>query len=158
MTDPGEAPASVLSMEANRRATYFATSAASVRYCAEPPPDIALNRALEAAVSAQKAGISAEASANLSSSAIELAGRSQTVLLARELLYRACEMHLNGVLQASDVKDNFAAVIELIGELGEATVEAASAEKIKAEAGQQEAEAENNRQKSMLLQQFAPNQ
>ena len=75
------------------------------RVCAEPPPDLGLTTARELAASlaasaesfAGVQGPKAEAAAmgKLNTAVVELAGRSQIVLLAREFLYRQCELAAN---------------------------------------------------------------
>lgn len=122
----GDARATVVSYEAESRGAYFAHAGVDAQYCAEPPPDVALNRSLELAgeVSGETKGVelSAEARAALASNAVQLAGRTQIVLLARELLYRTCELALNGHLNSTDVKANFEKVVELVEMLGTAEV------------------------------------
>lgn len=122
----GDAKVTVVSYEAESRGAYFAHAGVDAKYCAEPPPDVALNRSLELAgkFSGETQGVelSAEARAALASNAVQLAGRTQLVLLARELLYRTCELALNGHLSSADVKTNYAKVVELVELLGTAEV------------------------------------
>lgn len=123
-----KAGVTVVSYEAESRGAYFANNgSSSAKYCAEPPPDVALKRALEAAGKVDYKEVGAEASAKLSSEAIQLAGRSQLLLLARELLYRTCELSLNGV-SGVDAQKNYDQVVELIKHLGQAELKSAENE------------------------------
>jgi hypothetical protein len=76
-----------------------------VRYCAEPAPDVALDtiREITAALKAKadvlggvsKPELDANATYKLTATARELAGRSMSVVLARDLLFRLCELSIN---------------------------------------------------------------
>lgn len=82
------------------RAAYAVNEGSTARYCAEPPPDVALSTIQKIAGEAKattESGTEAEGkfSAEASTTALELAGRTQIVLLAREMLYRICELSLN---------------------------------------------------------------
>jgi hypothetical protein len=77
--------------------------------CAEPGPDVAMSDTFKLIT-----GITADSSTGnkatlnndlqTSTTALELAGRTQTVLLAREFLYRTCEAASNDWLGKDDVK------------------------------------------------------
>jgi hypothetical protein len=119
--------------------------------CAEPGPDVALSDTFKLV-----SGISAEntvsatdgetnSSANTSrklgatndlqttTTALELAGRTQTVLLAREFMFRTCEAAANGWLKPEHVQANHAKVIENITKLIESDKAKADTQKAKAE-------------------------
>lgn len=71
--------------------------------CAEPSPDAVSAFALEAAAKAsidipKTVGISGEFSRKQAETVLLLARRSQTVTLLRDVLYRACESHVNGLI------------------------------------------------------------
>lgn len=54
---------------------------------------------------------------DLSATAVELAGRTQTVLVAREAMFRLCEATMNGYISAEDYPkyfDRILATVELI--------------------------------------------
>lgn len=81
---------------AELRGVYVEPAGGAIKFCAEPSPDVAMQTLQRIAASLDGAkrvegGLTAEASATL----VELAGRSELVLLARELLFRACELSLN---------------------------------------------------------------
>lgn len=105
--------------------------AASYIICSEPGPDTALSdtfKMITGITSDTSTGLnsgtgqSATASEKMnlqndlqtSTTALELAGRTQTVLLAREFLYRTCEAAANGWLSEKDVKEAHMEVIKQI--------------------------------------------
>jgi len=110
------------------RAAYAVNEGSTARYCAEPPPDVALSTIEKIAAEAKaktESGTEAEGklSAEASTTALELAGRTQLVLLAREMLYRACELSLNrSDVNEEDVIDMYKAVVELVRTLGAASL------------------------------------
>jgi len=118
-----EAGITVLSYNADTRGAFFAHKD-NIKFCAEPAPDIALNRSVKAAgeISGNIKGVDAAAKANaeLASQVVELAGRNSTVVLARELLYRTCEQAAAGHLEPEDVLANYNKVVDLIRVLAEA--------------------------------------
>jgi len=103
--------------------------------CAEPGPDVALsdtfkmitgitsdtsasasNGTNNSSTSAtNKSGISNDL--QLTTTALELAGRTQTVLLAREFMFRTCEAAANGWIDSVVVKDNHTKIIDGITNL-----------------------------------------
>ena len=95
----------VLTQEAEVRQTYFSNGALTI--CAEPVPDVALNRAIERSIRAKRKtsakymniGVDKEGELegdfSRSTTALALAGRNPTVLLTREFLYRLCEFTMN---------------------------------------------------------------
>jgi len=146
------ANASVLSYEAESRGAYFATSQEPLRYCAEPPPDVALDRSLKLAgeLTAKTQGVegAAKANAEVASKAVELAGRTQLVLLAREFLYRTCELRLNG--EEVDIENNYNKIIDLISALGKAELQSVEAERVEQEKGRLKEENENFRLQNLI--------
>lgn len=104
--------------------------------CAEPSPDTALSdafRMMPNVVTDTAASISPSTGGTFSGSskqtvnndvqssttAIELAGRTQTVLLARELLFRTCEAAANDWLSPEDVKKAHTDIKTLISDMVE---------------------------------------
>lgn len=121
------------------RAAYAVKKDSTARYCAEPPPDVALNTIQKIAADVKattKSGTEAEGglSAEASTTALELAGRTQLVLLAREMLYRACELSMNqSELSAADVKDLYTIVAEVVRDFAAADRAAAELRLLEAE-------------------------
>lgn len=115
-----------ITFPAELRAGYAKYSAKTTKFCAEPFPDVALE-SVETISGNLKAqipsgpGIDAGAQVELATKVVQLAGRTQVVLLARELLYRACEMQMNGALQDSQqAVEIYKEVLTLIRLLGKA--------------------------------------
>ena len=82
------------------RGAYFMKRGDLVRYCAEPVPDVASEtlQKIAAEISATLAAgkeIKGKLDTELGSKVVQLAGRTELILLAREMLYRACELTLN---------------------------------------------------------------
>lgn len=121
-----------LSMPADLRATYVRTSAdgRSYVFCAEPAPDVALSSIVKFEAEGRAPGEtnpSGKLVSGATTTSDELSGRSQTVLLARELLYRNCELLSNGVIDKPLAKKNFLEVLNVVQNL-------AIAEKVDAKA------------------------
>jgi hypothetical protein len=77
--------------------------AGGVQYCAAPPPDTAVNTTTQiaAALKAQLGSdkqVDAQTQVNLATTIVELQGRTETVVLLREALYRLCEAGVDGFL------------------------------------------------------------
>lgn len=145
--------AQVLYTEASRRAAYFADKDKPLRFCAEPMPDVSLDQTLDTSVDLLHRGglemgngvLSGKGRVSTKGGMIrnqkvvskELAGRSAAVLLARELLYRLCELGLNfdpseKAYQAAS--KNYLKVIDTIQTIADTEKFKAQAEKATAEA------------------------
>jgi hypothetical protein len=120
------AQASVLTGSSSDRHVYFrpvvSGTAGGIVICPEPSPDTATERAITAAVKGAGgrlgADATAEASLDYSTSVIQLAGRTQTVVLARDLLFSACMMRANGYLTNGELVGVYGQTIQLIRDLG----------------------------------------
>jgi hypothetical protein len=126
-------PGKVASMPAQLRNIYIKNQIGSYFSCAEPGPDVALSDTFKLIAGAtsdvslgsdSEAGsasagkkLAANADFQTSTAALELAGRTQTVLLARELLFRTCEYASNGSLSADDVKEAHKSIVNAIREM-----------------------------------------
>ncbi len=93
-----------------------------MRFCAEPPPDVALQRSMELLAKADlpQANVTASGSAKLSADVIALAGRTQSLLFLREALYRLCEQSINGNLSRAEVGQLIAKVLKAGQQIAEA--------------------------------------
>lgn len=100
-----------LNYGAERRGAVILPKDDNYRYCAEPAPDVAQNmiNKIQADVKDSASG-SAESDIN----SIELAGRTYPVLIAREALYRLCELSLNQKLSSEEITKMFGATISMI--------------------------------------------
>jgi len=85
--------------------------------------------------------LAVQANLNLSREVVELQGRTQLVLLAREFMYRNCEAAANGYISREDYLTLHKASINQISEMLKASVSKAEAQKKEAEAKKTEAEA-----------------
>lgn len=115
------------------RGAYVIQRPDGVRVCAEPAPDVALDslQKLTAELSAKLAPTEegkAKVSSELSAKVVQLAGRSELLLLARELLYRACELSNNAHVDDETVIKLYDRVARLVEHLGQADKASAEAE------------------------------
>lgn len=134
-----DANASALVYTASIRGAYFKTEDGASKFCAEPPPDVALDSLQKLAAELkveipETADAAGKVESEVSSKVVQLAGRTQLILLARELLYRSCELSLNHKdLVGLDIKDMYGAVIKLVRDMGTSELEQAQAERTRAE-------------------------
>lgn len=97
---------------AERRGAILVPSRGTVRFCAEPSPDIALRQAVDLVAKAETPqGVTASGQAKFSADVIALAGRTQTILFLREALYRLCEQQLNGTVAPDQVAPLFLEIL-----------------------------------------------
>lgn len=93
--------------------------------CSEPVPDIAMSNALKLALEASSSQISGSVSNSLglkggseaSTTALELAGRTQIVLLAREFIYSNCNARANGWISNADFNTSQSKIVAQISEM-----------------------------------------
>jgi hypothetical protein len=129
----------LVSYTGTTRGVYIWPENGKRHVCAEPPPDLGLTTAREISANLKAAAeavgglgapsIDAGGTAKLSSAAIELAGRSQLVLLAREFLYRECELAAN----FSQHDARYQALAAQYGRILEVVLELAKADKAEAQ-------------------------
>jgi hypothetical protein len=118
------------------RGVYFFDPNAKTKYCAEPAPDVALAtlQKLTANLSAtlsSKEKIEAGVVSELSSKVVQLAGRTELLLIAREMMYRACELCVNNPTDPNNALKLYDKVAELITTLADADEKLAEAELLK---------------------------
>lgn len=148
MFDTGQEKAKVLNLPTDKPAvvSYTGTvrgayispangNSTKIRYCAEPPPDVAVDalRELGAKLSgtiAEKGEASAELRSKIENKITELSGRSEVILLTRELLYRQCELFANGALSEAQIQQSFPDIVKAVVALAQAEKEKASAQLI----------------------------
>ena len=136
-----DANTDVITYPSELRGAYVIHTDKGVRYCAEPVPDVALDtlQKLSANLSASQpaaADIQGGVNSEFSSTVVQLAGRSELLLLAREMLYRACELTLNNPSQDNEAQavSMYQIVANLIQDLGNADKSNAEANLLKARA------------------------
>lgn len=123
---------SILSGEANVRHVYFVQPDDRGEICVEPMPDTALARSIGVNLTGSGGrlgdGASAEAQLEYETAVVQLAGRTQSVVLARDLLFRACIDRANGFLTNDQVFVIYGQTIGLIRDLGAADRNATAAQ------------------------------
>ncbi len=75
--------------------TYIKRPGSGHRYCLKPDPDVAVDYTSSFGLGGGANAVSGKFSADDGAGDKALGGRSQNVLMAREMLYRACELSLN---------------------------------------------------------------
>ena len=143
------------------RGAFLVPAEQKLRVCAEPMPDAALDQTLAVLFELAHKGKftfgnkkklaiaiesdnSAKSSRTLTLKANELGGRNPTVLIARELLYRLCELTINvdpATKGYEEASKNYAEVAKAIVTMAEADASRAGAAKADAEAKKTDAQA-----------------
>jgi hypothetical protein len=155
----------------DERATYFAAKDQPLRYCAEPMPDTASDRATTTTVEGTHKGAvefgndavavkvdsenSLKAGRELKITSKEMAGRNPTVLLAREMMYRLCEVGLNfdpGSKQYENVIKNYGDVLDVIKTIADTEKTKADTAKAKADTDLAEITLKANEQVGTVVQ------
>ncbi len=114
------------------RGAYIIPGNKTDTVCSEPGPDVALSTVADISgkLSANVQGkgtLDAEAAARVTSDAIQLAGRTQIVLVARELLYSLCSVSRNNKLTPEQIQHIYVEVTRVITALAEAEKTSAQA-------------------------------
>lgn len=121
-----EKESSVVAYPADLRGAYVQKDR-SLRFCAEPAPDVALD-SLEKITANLKGtlpqgqAVEGSLATEFATKVVQLAGRTQLVLVAREMLYRACELSLNNTVDTPTVTllyDKAAKLIEALARADE---------------------------------------
>lgn len=148
--------AELITMPANLRTIDIRENGEKSKYivCSEPMPDIAMSNVLKLALEASQnatgktstvtgadsasaeaaQSIGVKGSGEAAATALELAGRTQVVLLAREFLYRNCVARANGWLDDEKFNDSQVRIIDQISDMISLEKEQAKASAAKAEA------------------------
>lgn len=127
----------VVTLPAQFRGAYVIETKDRKFLCAEPPPDVAQSIAASfaAKLKVPKDQGEVDASASRIATALELSGRSELTLLAREMLYRNCELAVNyGGLPPDKVLEHQGKIVDAIVTLAEADLKRATAEQDRARA------------------------
>lgn len=152
----------VYAVPANVRMMDIRKKNADYVVCSDPVPDVAVANALKLALDASQNAaakvaatvgdnstsndisnaVGVKGSYDVSTTALELAGRTQIVLLAREFLSSNCKARAYGWLKENEFQENQKGIIEQITAIIKAEQEKSSAEKAKADAQKVEAIAE----------------
>ncbi len=92
----------ILDIDSTRRVAYVKAAINSDevdQICAEPAPDTALQVSLELLAKLETPQVAIETGAKANQELVELLGRSSTLLIQREALYRLCELYTNKKVQ-----------------------------------------------------------
>lgn len=149
---------------ANTRMTYFGAAAGKLAYCAEPMPDAIDEKTLRlfldgshkgnVSIKAKNYTVGAGSEDALKGELVrtlamkELAGRNPSVLVARELMYRLCELGLNtdvGSPAGKAVLATYESIALAVTQMAMADRIAAEADKARADAALGPAAAQENR-------------
>ena len=106
---------STVSLSADRRTVVVVTDGVNrTKFCAEPPPDSARNvttelkASIDAEAKSQKvqaeAKVKAELGDKLTTNVVVLSERTAALDAYRTGLFALCQLHLNGAIEAKDVK------------------------------------------------------
>lgn len=121
--DNVEKAISTVSLSADRRTVVVVTEGANrTKFCAEPPPDSARNittelkASMDAEAKSQRAQaegkIKGELSDKLTTNVVVLSERTAALDAFRTGIFALCQYHLNGAIEAKDVKPMFEKLIE----------------------------------------------
>lgn len=88
--------------------------------CSEPAPDVALGKSFKAGLKAPIQTTTVDASGEQTSTALALSGRTENVLLLRDMLYYACLYSANGTFDADDTFEAFQTTANVIGRMSDA--------------------------------------
>jgi hypothetical protein len=80
---------------AEYREVYFTNGGENDRHCRAPGPDFTVQASSQFGISVPTGGSSESLGSGQGQAALSLGGRTPSVLLTRELMYRACEMSSN---------------------------------------------------------------
>jgi hypothetical protein len=131
------AKSSVITYPSQMRGTYLFKSDENMRICSEPVPDVAMDALAKFSASLKEtaaSGLSIEPTLayEMNVKAVELAGRTQLVLLAREMMFRACELSLNN-RDNETAKKMFDKIVDVIDKMATTDQTKADAAKTNAE-------------------------
>lgn len=121
--DNVEKAISTVSLSADRRTVVVVTEGENrTRFCAEPPPDSARNvttelkASMDAEAKSQRAQaegkVKGDLSDKLTTNVVVLSERTAALDAYRTGIYALCQYHLNGAIEAKDVKPMFEKLIE----------------------------------------------
>lgn len=107
----------IVDYDATRRGSYVLPADGSLKVCSEPSPDAAMESITKIIAElklADNTNIDAKTQIELQTKVVELAGRSQLVLILRESLYRLCEQGMNGGLSQEQIAALYQQVLQTV--------------------------------------------
>lgn len=107
--------------DATRRGAYILPGDGSMKVCAEPAPDVAMESITKiiAELKLEQANVDAKTQVELQQKIVELAGRTQLVLVLRESLYRLCEQGANGQLSNDQIAVLYKQALDTVTKLAD---------------------------------------
>jgi hypothetical protein len=90
--------------DATRRGAFILPAGEHRAICSEPSPDVAVEQTAKLLLTANYAGATGSLTPELTARVVELAGRTQVVLVLRTTLYAACEQSAAGNLSPADIR------------------------------------------------------
>ncbi|MFC0126423.1 hypothetical protein [Ralstonia solanacearum] len=110
-----------LNYDAGRRGAVILDRNDNYGYCSEPGPDVALSLVNKIQADIKSQGVDV-GSGQLESAinAVELSGRTKTVLLAREALYRLCELSIDQKLSDATIVTMHNNIAKMVSDLADA--------------------------------------
>lgn len=111
----------VVDYDASRRGAYILPAEGSLKVCAEPAPDVALESITKIIAELKLADPNVDAKTQLEfqTKVVELAGRTQLVLVLRESLYRLCEQGANGQVNSEQIASLYKQALDTVLKLAE---------------------------------------
>lgn len=85
--------------------------------CSEPAPDVASSKSFKAGLKAPVQTTTVDASGEQTSTTLALSGRTENVLLLRDMLYYACLYSANGTFDQDDTFEAFQTTANVIGRM-----------------------------------------
>lgn len=126
-----------ISQPANVRSAYVMDT----KICPEPPPDAALQAVANAAAKVStNAGPGGELSGGLTTSMVQLAGRTQTVLIARDAFTANCILWMNGDIDKDAAEHNYVLALNLVQAIAKTDQAVAEGDAAKAKTEQAKAQ------------------
>jgi len=113
----------VVDFPAERRAVLVSPQKdGAIRICSEPPTDVGMNanQLLSLAAELKKAGVQGSVDSSLTTSIVELKGRTPAVLALRDVMYRMCEARLAGGSLTADETHIYGEIISVIADFAKA--------------------------------------
>ena len=122
----------IVDMDASRRAIDILprTDGKGVTVCAEPSPDVALQitNSIMAQAALQNPSVSVDVQTQFSTAVVQLANRTETVVLLREAMYRLCEQSVNENLNSDQTMQLYELVMQTTLKLAEADLAKSNAD------------------------------
>jgi hypothetical protein len=109
-------PDSSISVTAGTSQTFVRSQSANYQLCSQPMPDVAYDKGDDADINYSFINTSSDQiSAQDNSDEVEMAGRTPSILMAREMFYRTCEFSTNFGLNKQEALSLYQQTLKTIG-------------------------------------------